>query len=278
MFLSQVGKTKFLLEYIKFNNSTDFNNNKTINLNDSLSDEPYVPTSIEIYKSEFKINDKDFILSIADISGNRNDELYVQMRNYFYLIEKKVDVILLCFSLVDLQSYQNVTKKWLPEIKKYYPNTPILLVGTKCDLKQKIKESKLNATAKLDNSMQTSMISENKFSLDSKKISSELFSLTTSLHNHLNKAKLPNSEMKRPLSVISKMSKEEFFQSSHNLNRVDENFINILNQLNSIPPYLTLNEFVKLSLLDEEAKKSKSLTDSDSLSLSYQYINKKHIN
>lgn len=74
-------------------------------------DYQYVPTSIEVYKSEFKINEQDYILSIADISGNCHDDLYIQMRNYFYLIEKKIDTILLCFSLTDPNSYVNIVKK-----------------------------------------------------------------------------------------------------------------------------------------------------------------------
>ncbi|CAF0709354.1 unnamed protein product [Brachionus calyciflorus] len=285
----QIGKTKFLLEYIKYNNlnniNSDINNNK--NLNDSLNltaqlDENYIPTSIEVYKSEFKINEKDYVLSIADISGNRHDELYIQMRNYFYLIEKKVDVILLCFSLVDLNSYSNVTKKWFPEIKKFYSNTPILLVGTKCDLKQRVKESKLNSTKtdSINKSIQASIISDSKFTLDSKKFSNELISLTTSLHSQLTKAKSPVQEMKRPISLISKVSRDEIFSSTNDFqNRlVDENFKHILNKLNSIPPFLTLNEFVKLSLSDENEKDDETRLDSDSISLSNQYINKKQIN
>ncbi|RNA05472.1 hypothetical protein BpHYR1_021350, partial [Brachionus plicatilis] len=61
----------------------------------------------------------NYILSIADISGNRTDDLYIQMRNYFYLIEKKVDTILLCFSLVDQTSYSNINKKSFNDFSKF---------------------------------------------------------------------------------------------------------------------------------------------------------------
>jgi GTPase SAR1 family protein len=33
------------------------------------------------------------------------------------------------------ESYANVTKKWIPELKHYGKNTPLLLVGTKSDIR-----------------------------------------------------------------------------------------------------------------------------------------------
>lgn len=168
----------------------------------------------------------------------------------------------------------------MPEIRKFYPNVPILLVGTKSDLKQKAKESKLNS-AKSDSiksSLQTSAISENKFNRDSKKISTELISLTSSLHHQLIKSK---SIQDRPISLISKVSREEMFSSTNKINNniFDENLRNILDKLNSVQPFLTLNEFVKLNLLDEEKNaKIDESSEFDSSLISNQYINKKQIN
>ena len=45
------------------------------------------------------------------------------------------DVILLCFSLENPDSFDNVTDKWMPEIKHYCPKVPVVLVGTKKDLR-----------------------------------------------------------------------------------------------------------------------------------------------
>ena len=45
------------------------------------------------------------------------------------------DVLLICFSLVSPASYENVYTKWYPEVTHYCPNTPIILVGTKQDLR-----------------------------------------------------------------------------------------------------------------------------------------------
>lgn len=50
-----------------------------------------------------------------------------------------VDVFLLCFSVVNPASFQNVPEKWVPEIRKHAPLTPLILVGTQCDLREDVK-------------------------------------------------------------------------------------------------------------------------------------------
>jgi Ras-related C3 botulinum toxin substrate 1 len=45
-------------------------------------------------------------------------------------------VFLICFSLVCLASYEDVKTKWYPEVTHHCPNTPIVLVGTKLDLRE----------------------------------------------------------------------------------------------------------------------------------------------
>ncbi|XWS62645.1 hypothetical protein CRYUN_Cryun06bG0028400 [Craigia yunnanensis] len=46
------------------------------------------------------------------------------------------DVFLLAFSLISKASYENVAKKWIPELRHYAPGVPIILVGTKPDLRE----------------------------------------------------------------------------------------------------------------------------------------------
>ncbi|XLR69795.1 hypothetical protein HN51_016910 [Arachis hypogaea] len=41
------------------------------------------------------------------------------------------DVFLLAFSLISRASYENVAKKWIPELRHYALGVPIILVGTK---------------------------------------------------------------------------------------------------------------------------------------------------
>ncbi|KAI8571145.1 hypothetical protein RHMOL_Rhmol01G0096000 [Rhododendron molle] len=45
------------------------------------------------------------------------------------------DIFVLAFSLISRASYENVLKKWMPELRRFAPNVPIVLVGTKIDLR-----------------------------------------------------------------------------------------------------------------------------------------------
>ena len=45
------------------------------------------------------------------------------------------DVFLLCFSIVSRTSLENVKREWEPEIREHCPNTPIVLCGTKSDMR-----------------------------------------------------------------------------------------------------------------------------------------------
>ena len=92
----------------------------------------YVPTTLSVYKCDIKINFVDYGLSLTDTSGCRHNKKFVQLRQYYYTITKvcnynvlpvtlnllitqqnlkDIDVILMCFSLVDPTSFSNITKK-----------------------------------------------------------------------------------------------------------------------------------------------------------------------
>lgn len=49
------------------------------------------------------------------------------------------DVFLVCFSLVSRTSMHNVPYKWIPELRQYCPDTPIVLVGTKVPLESTLQ-------------------------------------------------------------------------------------------------------------------------------------------
>ncbi|XP_071820646.1 ras-related protein Rac1-like [Apostichopus japonicus] len=89
----------------------------------------YVPTVYENYTVKVNVDGKPVMLDLWDTSGQ---ECLDRVRPLSYL---NTSVLLLCFSLTSRSSYQNIKEKWYPEIRHHCPNTPIILVGTKQDLR-----------------------------------------------------------------------------------------------------------------------------------------------
>ena len=49
------------------------------------------------------------------------------------------NIFLLCFSVVSPTSFNNIVEKWVPEIRRHAPGSPLMLVGTQCDLRNDVK-------------------------------------------------------------------------------------------------------------------------------------------
>jgi len=47
------------------------------------------------------------------------------------------DAFIICYSIIDPSSLRSVQERWLPEISQHCPGAPIILVGTKSDLRNK---------------------------------------------------------------------------------------------------------------------------------------------
>lgn len=81
---------------------------------------------------QITIKDKSIKLQIYDTAGQ---ERFRTVTASFY---RGAHGILLVFDLTQKDSFETRVEEWLKEIKSYTPdNTPIVLVGNKCDLKEK---------------------------------------------------------------------------------------------------------------------------------------------
>ncbi|GKB03920.1 Rac-like GTP-binding protein RHO1, partial [Tanacetum coccineum] len=89
----------------------------------------YVPTVFDNFSANVVVNGSTVNLGLWDTAGQED---YNRLRPLSY---RGADVFILAFSLISKASYENVSKKWIPELKHYAPGVPIVLVGTKIDLR-----------------------------------------------------------------------------------------------------------------------------------------------
>ncbi|XP_071963485.1 cell division control protein 42 homolog [Antedon mediterranea] len=89
----------------------------------------YVPTAFDNYSVVLKVDSQPVKFQLCDTAGQDD---FDTLRPLCY---PQTDVFLLCFSVVSPTSYTNVLEKWFPEVHRHCPKTPIILVGTQCDLR-----------------------------------------------------------------------------------------------------------------------------------------------
>lgn len=83
--------------------------------------------------SEVQYEGKTIELGLWDTAGQED---YDRIRPLSY---PGANVILLCFSLADMVTMENIKTKWMPEMLHHLPNTPKILVGTKKDMRENSK-------------------------------------------------------------------------------------------------------------------------------------------
>ncbi|KAL7712026.1 Rho family GTPase [Entamoeba marina] len=114
-----VGKTSMLICYTK----------------NEFPDE-YVPTVFDNFSTTVTLDDDVISLAIWDTAGQ---EEYESIRPLSY---PGADIFLLCFSVVQPMSLENIGDKWYPEIKHHCPTSKIMIVGLKIDLRDSMEELK----------------------------------------------------------------------------------------------------------------------------------------
>ncbi|XP_055006433.1 ras-related C3 botulinum toxin substrate 2-like [Boleophthalmus pectinirostris] len=99
---------------------------------------------LDRYSAEVKIKNQIVQLHVLDTAGSED---YARLR---LLVYPHTNVVVICFSISDPLSYQSVTQTWLPDVEPNCPKAPILLVGTKSDLRdnkeilEKLNEKRLS--------------------------------------------------------------------------------------------------------------------------------------
>lgn len=92
--------------------------------------EDYEPTIFENYVAEIRLDGKPVQLALWDTAGQ---EEYERLRPLSY---SKSHVILIAFAIDTPDSLENVTVKWIEEVRSICgPNIPVILVGCKKDLR-----------------------------------------------------------------------------------------------------------------------------------------------
>ncbi|POW18875.1 hypothetical protein PSHT_05311 [Puccinia striiformis] len=104
--------------------------------------EAYIPTVFENYVTmvPFPTDSSKFVeLALWDTAGQ---EEYDRLRPLSY---PESDVIFICFAIDFPTSLANVTDKWHPEVSHFCEGVPLILVGTKIDLRKDQRTSDLLA-------------------------------------------------------------------------------------------------------------------------------------
>ena len=96
-------------------------------LNNDFSDN-YEPTVLDVFRGPKQFEGKQLELEIHDTSGDQHLGVNRQV------CYNRTDCFMLCVAINNRTSFENINK-WRAEIRQVCQETPIILVGTKKDLR-----------------------------------------------------------------------------------------------------------------------------------------------
>ncbi|KAM0418931.1 hypothetical protein ACHAPT_012089 [Fusarium lateritium] len=87
----------------------------------------YVPTVFENYAVTVMVGEDPYILALWDTAGQED---YDRLRPLSY---PETDIFLVFARVGSVVSYENIERKWVPEISHFAPHVPFIIVGIECD-------------------------------------------------------------------------------------------------------------------------------------------------
>ncbi|ORY51386.1 ras-like GTP-binding protein Rho1-like protein [Rhizoclosmatium globosum] len=89
----------------------------------------YIPTVFQGWASEITVDGSNVLLALVDTVS---DEAYDHVRPLMF---QDATIFLVCYSVDNLDSLQNVRSKYVQEMRQFCPGVPFILVGLKIDLR-----------------------------------------------------------------------------------------------------------------------------------------------
>jgi len=89
----------------------------------------YEPTVFENYVQDIRVDDQVVEMSLWDTAGQED---FDRLRSLSYA---ETNVIMLCYSVDNPISLENVESKWIDEIVEHCPGVKLVLIALKCDLR-----------------------------------------------------------------------------------------------------------------------------------------------
>lgn len=90
----------------------------------------YIPTVFDNHEMDRIVDGHPEHLILYDTAGQ---EEYESLRLLSYT---DTHVFLLVFSVESTSSFENIETKWLKEVREHRPNSPFIVIGAKCDLRE----------------------------------------------------------------------------------------------------------------------------------------------
>ena len=129
--------------------------------------ETYIPTILNCFQTDAKIGSEVIDLVVVEVSG-RDDFEPLRRRAY-----RRMDGAVICYSVDSVVNLNRIRDYWVPELRKYAPKAPFVLVGTKKDIRDSARDrleerlkSKAEEVRSKDEMMADRLQAEVKFSED----------------------------------------------------------------------------------------------------------------